>query len=130
MQVGVALFAKMAHQWRREAQRFGRTHGSGLVFFNPEIFDAVGAMCLCCRKNQLAESCCFTAHGCHGCWWDIGLVVVSHWHALLLILLVSSHIIWIATRWQLIIASALVLRALAITYGLADVKLVWRITKL
>lgn len=62
--------------------------------------------------------------------WDIGLVVVSHWHALLLILLVSSHIIWIATRWQLIIASALVLRALAITYGLADVELVWWIAKL
>ena len=62
--------------------------------------------------------------------WDIGLVVVSHWHALLLILLVSSHIVRIAARWQLIIASALVLGALAISYGLADVELVWWIAKL
>ena len=60
---------------------------------------------------------------------DIWLVVVSHRHALLLILLVCPHVGSIVSWWQLIIASSLVLRILS-TDWLADIELVRWIAEL
>lgn len=60
---------------------------------------------------------------------NIWLVVVSHWHALLLILFVGPHVGRIVTWWQLVIASSLVLRILS-TNRLANIELVRRITEL